>query len=58
MLIINRKRTQKIIIAHNIEITILNFGRGIVRFGITAPKDVIIQKRTKKAAAARGSTVQ
>jgi len=47
MLIIGRKRDQKIIIAGNIEITILEIGRNRVRFGIEAPRDVPIQTRTE-----------
>jgi len=47
MLIISRKKEQKIIVADNIEITILEIGRNRVRFGIKAPKDVPIHTRQK-----------
>jgi len=47
MLIISRKKDQKIIVADNIEITILEVGRNRVRFGIKAPKDIPIQTRLK-----------
>jgi carbon storage regulator CsrA len=49
MLIISRKKDEKIIVADNIEITILEVGRNRVRFGIKAPKDVAIQTRLKTA---------
>ncbi len=45
MLIIGRKRLQKIIISDDIEITILEIGRNRVRFGIQAPKDVRVHTR-------------
>ncbi len=48
MLIIGRKRNQKIIIADNIEITILEIGRNRVRFGIEAPKEVRVQTKVQK----------
>ena len=47
MLIISRKKDQKIIIADDIEITILEVGRNRVRFGIKAPKHVPINTRLK-----------
>jgi hypothetical protein len=47
MLIISRKKDQKLVIAEGIEITILEVGRNRVRFGINAPKHVIIQTRVK-----------
>ena len=47
MLIISRKRQQKIVVADDIEITILEIGRNRVRFGIKAPKEVAIQTRMK-----------
>ena len=48
MLIIGRKRNQKIIISDNIEITILEIGRNRVRFGIEAPKEVRVQTKVQK----------
>ena len=47
MLIISRKKEQKIIVADNIEITILEVGRNRVRFGIKAPKHIPIHTRLK-----------
>ena len=47
MLIISRKKDEKIIVADEIEITILEVGRNRVRFGIKAPKSVAIQTRLK-----------
>jgi carbon storage regulator len=51
MLIISRKKEQKIIVADEIEITILEIGRNRVRFGIKAPKHVPIHTRLKEAPA-------
>ena len=51
MLVITRKKKQKIIIADNIEITILDFSRTTVRYGINAPKEIPIQKRPHAASA-------
>ena len=48
MLIISRKKDQKIIVADDIEITILEVGRNRVRFGIKAPKHIPIQTRLKE----------
>jgi carbon storage regulator CsrA len=47
MLIISRKKDQKIVIADDIEITILEVGRNRVRFGINAPKHIQIHTRLK-----------
>jgi len=47
MLIISRKKDQKIIVADEVEITILEVGRNRVRFGIKAPKHIHIQTRIK-----------
>jgi len=47
MLIISRKKDQKIVVADDIEITILEVGRNRVRFGIKAPKHIPIQTRIK-----------
>ena len=51
MLIISRKRQQKIIVADEIEITILEIGRNRVRFGIKAPKRIPIQTHLKESPA-------
>jgi hypothetical protein len=49
MLIISRKKNQKIVVADEIEITILDVGRNRVRFGIKAPKHIPIQTRLKSS---------
>lgn len=49
MLIIRRKKDQKIIVADDIEITILEVGRNRVRFGIKAPKHITIHAHIKNA---------
>ena len=49
MLIISRKKDQKIIVADDIEITILEVGRNRVRFGIKAPKHIPIHTRLKES---------
>ena len=51
MLIISRKKEQKIIVADEIEITILEIGRNRVRFGIKAPKRIPIQTHLKETPA-------
>lgn len=56
MLIISRKKDEKIIVADDIEITILEVGRNRVRFGIKAPKDVAIQTRLKTLPEVKGLT--
>ena len=55
MLIITRKKRQKIIIANNIEITILEIGSKKVRFGIEAPSDIPIQTKLKATAEDKSS---
>lgn len=47
MLIVSRKKDQKIVVADEVEITILEVGRNRVRFGIKAPKHIHIQTRLK-----------
>ena len=47
MLIISRKKHEKLVIADDIEITILEVGRNRVRFGIKAPKHIDIQTHLK-----------
>jgi carbon storage regulator CsrA len=54
MLIISRKKDQKIILADDIEITILEVGRNRVRFGIKAPKHVPIHTRLKTSPVVEG----
>ncbi|MBI4473109.1 MAG: carbon storage regulator [Acidobacteria bacterium] len=56
MLIITRKKNQKIMIADNIEITILELGRNRVRFGIQAPREIPIHTRLKNGIETPGET--
>ena len=51
MLIISRRKDQKIMVADEIEITILEIGRNRVRFGIKAPKRIPIQTHLKESPA-------
>ena len=45
MLVITRKKNDKIVIAGNIEITILGMGRSRVRLGIQAPREIAVHTR-------------
>ena len=56
MLIISRKKDEKIIVAEDIEITILEVGRNRVRFGIKAPKEIAIQTRLKTTPEVKAAT--
>lgn len=47
MLIISRRKDQKLVLADEVEITILEVGRNRVRFGIKAPKHIHIQTHLK-----------
>ena len=47
MLIIGRKKYEKLVIAEEVEITILEIGRNRVRFGIKAPKHIKIKTHVK-----------
>jgi hypothetical protein len=58
MLIISRKKDQKIIVADDIEITILEVGRNRVRFGIKAPKHIPIHTRLKTSPGPEQQTPQ
>jgi hypothetical protein len=58
MLIISRKKDEKIMIGDNIEVIILETGRNRVRFGINAPRSVSVQTRLTSAAPADGATVE
>jgi len=40
MLVLSRKRHQKILIGDNIEVSVVQIGNGTVRIGIVAPRDV------------------
>ena len=48
MLIISRKKGEKIILGNTIEITILDVGRTRVRFGIEAPREISIRSQLKE----------
>ena len=48
MLIVSRKTREKIILAEQIEITVLGISHNRVRFGINAPADVFIDTRLKR----------
>jgi carbon storage regulator len=45
MLVLMRKLGQKIMIGDNIEITVTDIGRGQIRLGIMAPRDVPILRK-------------
>ena len=42
MLILSRKKGQKLLIGDNIEITITDVDNGVVKIGVEAPKDISI----------------
>jgi carbon storage regulator len=44
MLVISRKRDQKICVGDNIVITVANIGPGSVRIGVEAPKEIPIHR--------------
>lgn len=56
MLIISRKKGEKIIVGNTIEITILDVGRTRVRFGIEAPKEISIRSQVKETEIVAEST--
>ena len=58
MLIVSRKKDQKIVVADEVEITILEVGRNRVRFGIKAPKHIHIQTRLKGNEEPVGASVE
>ena len=47
MLVLTRKKNEKIVIADNIEVTILDLDRNRVRLGIQAPKEVKVHTKLK-----------
>ena len=47
MLVITRRKREKVIIADNIEITILDIRGKTVRFGVNAPKEIPVHTRIK-----------
>ncbi len=44
MLVLTRKRQQSILIGENIRITIVDAGRGHVRVGVEAPRDLAVDR--------------
>lgn len=44
MLVFTRKKGESLIIANEIEVTILNIGSGNVKVGITAPKHISVHR--------------
>ena len=44
MLVLSRKRGERIMIGNNIELTIMGVHGGTVRLGLDAPKDVAIHR--------------
>lgn len=44
MLVLSRKTSETIVIGDEIELTVIALGRGRVKLGITAPKDVPIRR--------------
>jgi hypothetical protein len=57
MLIVTRKKNEKILISDNIEITVLAVGRNRVRVGIQAPEHIAIQTRLKTSPAVAADDV-
>jgi len=49
MLVITRKKNEKLLIGDNIEITVLEVGHNRVRLGMKAPQDVAIHTRIKSS---------
>lgn len=45
MLILSRAKNEEIVIGGNIVVTVVGIGGGDVRLGITAPKDVSVNRR-------------
>jgi carbon storage regulator CsrA len=58
MLVITRRKGEKIIIADNIEITILDSAQKKVRFGINAPKEITIHSRLKRSPSSGSEVAQ
>ena len=44
MLVLSRKAGERIRIGHDIEVTVLEFGRDFVRIGISAPRSVSVHR--------------
>lgn len=57
MLVISRKKDEQIVVAGEIEITILQVGRSRVKVGINAPRHMAIKTHTKARAAETAAPV-
>lgn len=44
MLILTRRRTETVVIGHNISITVLDVKGGRVRLGVNAPREIIVSR--------------
>ena len=44
MLFLTRKRNQSIIIAGNIEVTVIDINKGEVRIGVKAPREITVDR--------------
>ena len=44
MLVLSRKKNERLIIDSNIVVTVLDLNNGIVRLGIEAPRDIAIHR--------------
>lgn len=54
MLVVTRKKSEQIVIGGNIRVMIVDVGRGKVKIGIDAPRDVTVHRlEVAEAAAAR-----
>jgi carbon storage regulator len=58
MLVLTRRKGEKIIVGDNIEITILDIPRKKVRFGIKAPKEVPVHIRLKALPSSEAKVAQ
>ena len=46
MLVLGRKVGERVMIGHDVIVTILGLDRGVVRVGIEAPKDIGVHRET------------
>jgi carbon storage regulator len=44
MLVFSRKKNETVIINHNITITITDIKAGVVKIGVDAPRDIVINR--------------
>ncbi len=57
MLVLSRKKKEKIVISRSIVVTVLDISNGKVRIGIDAPDDVIIHRKEVHEAVMREQKV-